>query len=356
MTTKIKKSFLDDYPELEKDWHKDNIIDPYTLTSGSHYEVKWNCKCGEIYKSQIKTKINGAKKGNLLCKKCNLSNSNKNYYNNKNNDKSNKMEIIHTKHKSVAETFPILLKYWHFSNEKTLYEYKPFSVKIGKWICINCEKIWETTIRIKVSSLKKEIYSCIECSSKNRSKQLSICEIKKSVWFLLPQFILEWNFKLNERNLYNCALNSNYKAYWICKNCSYEWKAEINHRVNIKTGCPKCVNISKGEKQIAEILDNLDIKYKQQYKFEKCKNITYLPFDFYIPNLNFLIEFDSIQHFKPIELFGGHEGFKKCQNNDKIKNKFCAQNNIHLLRIKYDENIERVLKIHIEAHQIRLDL
>ena len=32
------------------------------------------------------------------------------------------------------------------------------------------------------------------------------------------------------------------------------------------------------------------------------------------------------------------------QINDNIKNKYCELNNIHLIRIKYNENIENKLK------------
>lgn len=58
-----------------------------------------------------------------------------------------------------------------------------------------------------------------------------------------------------------------------------------------------------------------------------------------------LIEYDGRQHFEPISDFGGEEGFKITQNNDSIKNKYCKNNNIPLLRIPYwdFDNIELIL-------------
>lgn len=50
------------------------------------------------------------------------------------------------------------------------------------------------------------------------------------------------------------------------------------------------------------------------------------------------------QHFKPVEHFGGQEGFKKRIYYDNIKNNFCKEKNIPLLRIKYNENIIEKLK------------
>jgi hypothetical protein len=49
------------------------------------------------------------------------------------------------------------------------------------------------------------------------------------------------------------------------------------------------------------------------------------------------------QHFKPMGYFGGEKKLLYTQQNDKIKNEYCKNNNIRLIRIKYDENIEEKL-------------
>ena len=103
-------------------------------------------------------------------------------------------------------------------------------------------------------------------------------------------------------------------------------------------GCPKC-NESKGEKEIRNFLIKNNIKYESQKKFKDCKNISYLKFDFYLPELNTCIEYDGEQHFMIKEYWGGEKEFTKIQERDKIKNEYCMKNNIHLLRIKYDDNI-----------------
>ena len=110
-------------------------------------------------------------------------------------------------------------------------------------------------------------------------------------------------------------------------------------------GCPECKN-SKGEKSIKEYLIENDIKYIYQYKFENCKNKRHLPFDFYLPDLNICIEFDGKQHHEPVKFFGGEEGFKYITYNDAIKTNYCLENNIRLIRIKYNEyrNINKILK------------
>jgi len=109
------------------------------------------------------------------------------------------------------------------------------------------------------------------------------------------------------------------------------------------SGCPKC-NSSKGELIIDKYLVENNIIFEPQKTFDNCRNTNPLHFDFYIPNLNLCIEYDGIQHFKPIEFFDGEEGFRKTQINDQIKTQYCKDNNIELLRIKYDENTLKKLK------------
>lgn len=116
--------------------------------------------------------------------------------------------------------------------------------------------------------------------------------------------------------------------------------------------CPKC-RISKGEERIKNHLDKLDIKYKREYKFKECRNYYPLPFDFAIfkdDKLEFLIEYDGEQHFHPIDIWGGEESYKKVVKNDNIKNNFCKENDIYLLRISYHDfnNIEKILEKYIQ--------
>jgi len=107
-------------------------------------------------------------------------------------------------------------------------------------------------------------------------------------------------------------------------------------------GCPKC-KISKGENFIMEYLNDNNIPYMCQKKFDDCKYKTALPFDFYFHDKNMCLEYDGIQHFMSIEGWGGEEEFKLRKKKDIIKNKFCKNNNIRLERIKYDENsLERL--------------
>lgn len=107
-------------------------------------------------------------------------------------------------------------------------------------------------------------------------------------------------------------------------------------------GCPKCKE-SNGEKTVRLWLENHKVHYISQKWFNNCKDIKPLPYDFYLPEYNMCIEYDGIQHFEPIDFFGGHESFELTKKHDKIKNDYCKNNGIKLLRIPYFKNIEEEL-------------
>jgi len=134
----------------------------------------------------------------------------------------------------------------------------------------------------------------------------------------------------------------NYPYKCICKKCSHIWFATPNNLTNRK-GCPKCKS-SKGEKEIERWLKERNINFIPQYRFKDCRNKKPLPFDFYLTELNICIEYDGEQHFRPMG-FGGNaqEKFQRTKINDKIKNQFCKQKRIKLLRISFNENINHRL-------------
>lgn len=108
-------------------------------------------------------------------------------------------------------------------------------------------------------------------------------------------------------------------------------------------GCPYCVN-SSGERKISIILNNYNIKFEIEKKFDECKNIRKLPFDFYLSDFNICIEFQGIQHYDAYHHMGGISAFQKLIKNDEIKKKFCQERNIKLIEIKHDDNIEDKLR------------
>jgi hypothetical protein len=113
-----------------------------------------------------------------------------------------------------------------------------------------------------------------------------------------------------------------------------------------------CETQSRGEKIIEEYLKNNNINYIYQHRFDDCKNIKCLLFDFYLPDKNMVIEFQGRQHYMPVDIFGGEIAFKKQLKNDFIKKNYCKINNINLLEISYLDinNINYILYNQIINH------
>jgi len=124
------------------------------------------------------------------------------------------------------------------------------------------------------------------------------------------------------------------KVEIICKKHGSFLQTPSSHKSG--SGCPKC-KISKGEKAILKFLEENNIKYNLNYSFDECKYKNTLPFDFYLEDMNICIEYDGIQHFEPIDYFGGVEKLNNQINKDKIKSDWCLSNNIKLIRISYLE-------------------
>lgn len=53
--------------------------------------------------------------------------------------------------------------------------------------------------------------------------------------------------------------------------------------------------------------------------------------DFYLTDYEIAIECQGVQHFKPINHFGGEDGFNKVIKRDNLKRRVCSENNIKLL-------------------------
>lgn len=126
-----------------------------------------------------------------------------------------------------------------------------------------------------------------------------------------------------------------------CKKCGNEWEAKPIHTMR-GHGCTSC-NESHGERGVSQWLNGNNVKYIPQCKFDDCRDINPLPFDFYLPKCNMCIEYQGRQHYDPIEFFGGQAYLEYVQYHDKIKSDYCTTNNIQLICIPYWEDIDEYL-------------
>lgn len=135
------------------------------------------------------------------------------------------------------------------------------------------------------------------------------------------------------------------KYRWICQcECGNIVEVLGTSLTNGNTKSCGCLK-STGETNIAFLLTQLNIPFSREYKI--IINAKTYRFDFAIYNneqeLQMFIEFDGIQHYGRISGWFTEERWEQLKANDEIKNKYCQQHNIPLIRIPYWEldNIDK---------------
>jgi hypothetical protein len=134
----------------------------------------------------------------------------------------------------------------------------------------------------------------------------------------------------------------------------HEWfTITPNNFLKGKQGCPFCreKTPSIGEAIVKDILDKIGLikndDYLLQYSgFKECTNkgvggkkCQTLTFDFYLPKLNILIEYDGDFHFEQKSYGSNLTDFKSQVANDLLKKQFIDTHpNLRLIRIYYGLN------------------
>ena len=114
-------------------------------------------------------------------------------------------------------------------------------------------------------------------------------------------------------------------------------------------------------RKVKDIIKAWGYDVASEYKPEGCVYKKALSFDVYLPQINVLVEYDGEQHYKPIPYFksdnkGPEDAYHDRVIRDEIKNKYCRDNNIPLIRISYWEknNLESYMKEKFAELDIRI--
>jgi hypothetical protein len=312
---KVGNSVLEKFPKIAKEWHpvKNGDLKPEMCNQGSGKMIWWQCSQEPNHEWQSTI-------ANRRIKNCPYC-------------------IGHTVHLTncLATKSPELLQFWNYErNDISPYDVTSGSHRKVWWKC-PCGYEWQ----ISISNKQKTVCPC--CSNKR-------LHAKNSLEYKKPEVAKEWDYEKNyPLTPKDVAAGTNRRAWWICSNDSnHRWKAVISSRTTPKqpSGCPVC-KTSFGEKQVAMYLNN--IKYIREYSFDDCYNVLKLRFDFAIfdveDNLLMLIEYNGVQHYRPVEIFGGVKAFKLSQKKDLIKKEYCKSNGIPLLVIDHrdERTVEQIL-------------
>ena len=312
---------------------------PFELLSETYernsLKLKWQCfkeECGEEFESTWADVFSGKGCGYCTGMKVGLSNC-------------------------LATLKPKLAKEWHptKNGKLTPFNVTCYSHKEVYWQCSkNHKHVWQDSIAHRNDKTTNR--SCPYCSGHKPSEDYNLLVIK-------PKLSEEWDYSKNINNPEEYTPMSHQYAWWICKECNHSWEARIYSRKS--NGCPQCTK-SKGEKRCKEVFINkgfieiIQKEYDNLSDADKNKNTYFIPqktfddlvgigdrnlsYDFYIPNYNFLTEFQGQFHDGTANI-QTEEDFKIQQEHDRRKRDYAKNNNIALLEIWYwdFDNIEDIL-------------
>lgn len=187
-------------------------------------------------------------------------------------------------------------------------------------------------------------HGCPECAIEARAKVFAKSH---------SQFISELKEISPQISITSQYQSAHKKVDCKCLECGFEWST-TPHSLLRGDRCPNCNLPSKGELAISSYLNDISVEYVSQKRFDDCRNIHPLPFDFYLPEYNACIEFQGRQHYEVVEHFGGEEEFEIRQKRDQIKAEYCRKNQIELLYIPYwdFDNIKQIIDCFLNERRI----
>lgn len=96
---------------------------------------------------------------------------------------------------------------------------------------------------------------------------------------------------------------------------------------------------SVGEMTIYKLLTQLDIEFEPQKRFDDIKDKKPLPFDFFLPQFNLVIEYQGLQHFQEVNR-NGRESLYAIQKRDELKRQGALKNGINYISISATREID----------------
>lgn len=267
-------------------------------------KLKIQCKCGNIFYTKFYNFNNGNQKQCVECGKIKFTNKRT----------KSKNEIV---------------------NELVKHNCLLINICKNNKLEVKCQcgnKFYST-----LTNLRQKKFKCTKCNT----GRIDVTHSHKYV---------ERNIDKSGCKLLNTYKNNRSKLQIQCK-CGSVFTTSYKLFCRGQNRCDLCSKrISKPELIMQEYLTKQNIIFVKQYKFSdlKINNRNYLRFDFAIFNLDmslkFLLELDGEYHYKNIR---GEQYLLHQQTNDEVKNNYCKEHNIKLIRIPYWE-FEKMTQIILE--------
>lgn len=209
----------------------------------------------------------------------------------------------------------------------------------SEYIAINNPMLWEDSIT--GTRFTRSWDSILH----GHTKPITLNDYQKDKNFIENYGSLGYKYNKTETEYLNADKIGNHRIFCICHpELNGEWRVTMHH---FKRDAYRKLNLSgksTGEVIISSMLSYNKVTYLSQVPM-KINNKEHL-FDFFLPEYKIYIEYDGIQHFKPIDYFGGEVAFEDRKLKDDYKNKAVESLGYKLIRISYKENSpDKIMKI-----------
>lgn len=203
------------------------------------------------------------------------------------------------------------------------YDYSKVEYKDNKTsVIVICPKHGE--FHTIPSNHLKGISGCPKCNDELKHKKYS----KTSAEFIVDAKKIHGDlYDYSKVNYYN-------KQTPITIICKKHGEFEQTPNAHLSgAGCLKCKNKNQTKlfEKLSDTFKELNFDYEIGVKWLEGQR-----FDIYNKEFNFAVEYDGLQHYEPVEHFGGEPYFKVIQERDNLKNTKCAANKCKLFRVKFN--------------------
>ena len=210
-----------------------------------------------------------------------------------------------------------------------LLKYYGIHSKDSEWLCIKHNKKFNKALSV---ILKSDDSGCDECYKEHYKKEFGYTtnEFISMLKEIHPELEV-----IGEYNTFASPITIH------CTKHDYTFQTTPANILKRVSCCPKSFKTYK-EETMCTLIESWGYTIERQYVIDGCRDKKELKFDCYLTDFNTAVEYDGENHFFPVK-YGSqslddaikkHEYTKK---HDEIKNRFCMENNINLIRIPYFE-------------------
>lgn len=206
-------------------------------------------------------------------------------------------------------------------------------------IIVHCNKCGhEWTTRLEVHAIMK--CGCPKCKRASSLFNSAVCKSSEiASW--RGDFIARAKERYGDRFDYSCVWYKNNKTrvHILCREHLRWFSVSPDTHLRGAGGCPDCVQ-SVGESLVRHTLEQMGIKFIQQY-FIPNENPElkrhHLVLDFYLPDMNVVIEYNGEQHYNDVKHFTLKEGysFEDQVLRDETVRKYCFEHGLTLIEVPY---------------------